>query len=265
MHKLTRTIRFTLYPFNGSEEGFNSYSSRPSGAGMGIFIALDVEVEGEVDNDTGFVINLVDIDTIARKTSIPIFVEAFQKRIAEGKNISLPYYCNILKQCFNKLERQFKRQSLTRLALMVNPYKKVTIFKEGKMLLYSEKFEFAATHKLWNDNFTEAENFHHFGKCANPAGHGHNYIVEVTVGLEKPKEFEATSFQQAVKDVFIDRLDHKNLSVDVPYFKENNPTVENITSYCWDLLIGKFTGASLYSITIWENDRAYCTYSGEGR
>ncbi|MHC5144481.1 MAG: 6-carboxytetrahydropterin synthase, partial [Planctomycetota bacterium] len=49
------------------------------------------------------------------------------------------------------------------------------------MFIVSEKFEFSAMHQLWNNKFDEAKNCEVFGKCANPAGHGHNYILEVSV------------------------------------------------------------------------------------
>ena len=63
------------------------------------------------------------------------------------------------------------------------------------MYYFSEKFEFAATHTLWNEKLSEEENFDAFGKCANPAGHGHNYIVEVTAANEDGTAFGSGRFE----------------------------------------------------------------------
>lgn len=260
-HRLTRQLRFTVDPFASSAAGANSYSAKPAGVGLGFYICLDVEVEGPVHPDTGFVINLVELDKRSREAAVPLFTESIQVCAAKGENFTIGDAAKALSACFGAMEPYFDGQKLTQLVLWLTPYKKLT--KTGaNMITYSEKFEFAATHKLWNDKFTWDENFEHFGKCANPAGHGHNYIVEVSVRVDEPKAFLASEFQRSVIDAFIDKLDHKNLSVDVPYFAENNPTVENITVYCWDVLAGVIKDAALESVTIWENDRAWCTYRG---
>jgi 6-pyruvoyltetrahydropterin/6-carboxytetrahydropterin synthase len=129
----------------------------------------------------------------------------------------------------------------------------------------SEKFEFAATHTLWNDSFSPERNKEVFGKCANPAGHGHNYIVEVTAASKDGSRFDVGQFQQVINDEFISLVDHKNLNVDVDEFSKTIPTVENITTFAWGRLVGKFPAADLISITVWESDRMYCTYSEAAR
>ena len=129
------------------------------------------------------------------------------------------------------------------------------------MVYFSEKFEFSAMHKLWNDKFSEQQNIDAFGKCANPTGHGHNYIIEVTV--KKPIDDNNSSisdFEKTIEENFISTVDHKNLNADVERFKTKNPTVENIAALAWDSLIGKFKSTELTKITVWENDRTYCTY-----
>ena len=134
------------------------------------------------------------------------------------------------------------------------------------MVYFGEKFEFAAMHKLWNDKFSEQENFEVFGKCANPAGHGHNYVIEVSVKADAADDgFGVGKYEKIVEDEFLRIVDHKNLNVDVAGFGERNPTVENIAAFAWEKLSGKFKEAGnceLYSITVWENDRTYCTYNG---
>ena len=131
------------------------------------------------------------------------------------------------------------------------------------MFYFSEKFEFAAMHRLWNDKFSEQQNLETFGKCANPTGHGHNYIVEVTVKRTAEGATGWTGgFEKVVEAEFISAVDHKNLNADVPEFGDKNPTVENIAAFGWEQLAGKFEAAELSSITVWETDRTYCTYCG---
>ena len=131
------------------------------------------------------------------------------------------------------------------------------------MYYFSEKFEFAATHTLWNEDFSEEENFEVFGKCANPAGHGHNYIIEVTVANKGNGRVGIGKFQKIVEGEFVRLVDHKNLNVDVPQFEERNPTVENIAAFAWERLADKLCGGQITSVTVWENDRTYCTYCGK--
>jgi 6-pyruvoyltetrahydropterin/6-carboxytetrahydropterin synthase len=130
------------------------------------------------------------------------------------------------------------------------------------MFRFSEKFEFSAMHRLWNDKFDEAKNFELFGKCANPAGHGHNYILDVSVekttGLSEP-EWQL-QFEKDVKENFLDLVDHKNLNIDVPEFSDLNPTVENLSSFAWQKLEKVLKNAKLKKVVVWENDRTYCSY-----
>ena len=132
------------------------------------------------------------------------------------------------------------------------------------MLYFSEKFDFATSHMLWNDKFSDDKNFEVFGKCANPAGHGHNYVVEVTIKkASDDKELKIGDFEKIVHNEFIKIIDHKNLNKDVSEFASVNPTVENIAVVAWQKLVGKFELSELDSITVWENERTFCRYTGQ--
>ncbi|OHB57381.1 MAG: hypothetical protein A2Y12_14665 [Planctomycetes bacterium GWF2_42_9] len=129
------------------------------------------------------------------------------------------------------------------------------------MLYFSEKFEFAASHTLWNTKFTDEENFKVFGKCANKCGHGHNYIIEVAIQKSTTdKQLFAADYEKIVDKNFISVVDHKNLNADVDYFKKANPTVENIAEFAFQSLDGKFESAKLDCVTVWENDRTFCSF-----
>jgi len=265
MHKLARKVRFSINPFLSQEDiGFNSFASKPAGEGLSIFLELSVELVGSVEPSTGFVINVTDIDRAVRQFVVPIFAEAIRADFHKAKHIGLSAIAELLRQAFGELTNKFGRSQLSRLSLKLNPFRKVAIdLKDLTMIYFSEKFEFVASHKLWNDNFSRQRNFEVFGKCANPAGHGHNYIVEVTI--KKPageSNFCIGDFEKIVDDELINVLDHKNLNVDVAYFSKTNPTVENIASFAWNSLAGRFGEASLHCVTVWETDRTYCTYYG---
>jgi 6-pyruvoyltetrahydropterin/6-carboxytetrahydropterin synthase len=118
-------------------------------------------------------------------------------------------------------------------------------------------------HKLWNEDFSEEKNFEVFGKCANPNGHGHNYIIEVTVKVPSGKDnLRIGDFEKVVDDELIKLIDHKNLNADVAEFGKTNPTIENIAVFAWNKLNGKFGAVKLHCVTVWETDKTYCSYYG---
>jgi 6-pyruvoyltetrahydropterin/6-carboxytetrahydropterin synthase len=266
MHKLSRLVRFSINPFLPEDSnGFNSFASKPAGEGLSIFFELCVKLAGEVEPATGFVVNVSDIDRSVWKYVVPEFSQQIRKDFRQGKHIGIFGITELLKSAWGQLADKFGKARLKELSLALNPFRKVAIDCEDcKMSYFSEKFEFAATHKLWNDDFSEQRNLEVFGKCANPAGHGHNYIIEVTI--KRPVEesgFSISDFEKVVDDEFIKPLDHKNLNVDVPYFAKAIPTVENIAAFAWKKLAGKFGEGALHCITIWETDRTSCSYYGQ--
>jgi len=265
MHKLVRNVRFSINPFLPQElSGYNSFSSKPAGDGLAMFFELGVGLVGQAESDTGFVINVTDIDKNVREYVVPIFSEYVKSNYAQKKHIGFKQIVELLKRTFNELSDKFGKAKLIELTLKLNPFRKVAVdCEDWKMIYFSEKFEFAAMHKLWNDRFSDEQNLKVFGKCANPSGHGHNYVIEITVKMPASAEdFCVPDFQKVVDEGFIGLVDHKNLNADVDYFAENNPTIENIAVLAWEKLVSNFTGSTLHSITVWETDKTYCTYYG---
>jgi 6-pyruvoyltetrahydropterin/6-carboxytetrahydropterin synthase len=265
MHKLLRQVRFSVNPFLAKDSrGYNSFASKPAGEGLAIFLELSVEVTGPVNPATGFVINVSEIDANVRKYSVPIFIERIKHNYNQMKHTGFSEIFELLGLTWNLLAEKFNPAQLSELGIKLNPYRKIAInAKDLNMVYFSEKFEFAAMHKLWNDEFSDQHNMEVFGKCANPTGHGHNYTVEVTLQMPKTRnDFRIDDFEQVVDEEFIKLLDHKNLNADVEQFGKTNPTVENIVSFAWNQLIDKFGKAKLYRVTVWETDRTYCSYEG---
>jgi 6-pyruvoyltetrahydropterin/6-carboxytetrahydropterin synthase len=265
MHKLLRQVRFSINPFLSEDSrGYNSFASRPAGEGLSIFLELSVEVTGPVDPATGFVVNVSEIDANVREFAVPVFAGRIKQRFQQSKHIGLSEIVELLRLAQERLADKFGTAKLSELSLKLNPFRKIAVnSKDLNMVYFSEKFEFAAMHKLWNDNFSEQENMEVFGKCANPAGHGHNYIVEVMLQMPSGQnDFRIGDFEKIVDNELIKLLDHKNLNADLELFNKTNPTVENIAAFAWNQLVGKFGKAKLHRVTVWETDKTYCSYEG---
>lgn len=136
------------------------------------------------------------------------------------------------------------------------------------MIYITRKEHFNAAHKLYNDSWTEAQNFEVFGKCANKNWHGHNYELFVTVKGEVNKD---TGFVVNLKDLgdlikrdITEILDHKNLNMDVPGLLNILPSTENMAIFIWDILMPKVKnmGAELHSVKLCETENNYVEYFG---
>ena len=134
------------------------------------------------------------------------------------------------------------------------------------MVRLSQKFEFSASHRLHNPQFSEDENRNAFGKCNNPHGHGHHYEVQVTIKGEPDDNgivIAVPTFERIVEETIIRRFDHRNLNVESAEFREVNPTVENIAKVIYRLLKPALTtgGTSLHGVTVWETPKTWCEYT----
>jgi 6-pyruvoyltetrahydropterin/6-carboxytetrahydropterin synthase len=265
MVRLGRQVRFSVNPFlEHQSPGFNSYASKPAGEGLSIFLELAVELVGPLRPETGLLVNVSDIDRAVRRYAVPVFTERICEHLRRGEHISFQKITPMLSAAGEHLRGKFGPAQVDRLTLQLNPFRKLAMdTKEPGALYFSEKFEFAATHKLWNRSFSEPQNVRVFGKCANPTGHGHNYIVEVTVQTPATSpNLEIGEFERIVDSQLMRLVDHKNLNLDVAAFHETVPTVENIALFAWEHLTAQFGPAQLHCVTVWESDRTYCSYYG---
>ena len=130
----------------------------------------------------------------------------------------------------------------------------------------SRKAHFNAAHRLFNPNWSDEKNFEIFGKCSNPNFHGHNYelIVSIT-GEIKPDTgcvMNLDELKQIIQEQVDDYLDHKNLNLEIPEFKNLNPTVENISVVIWSRIREKLDAKLKLKITLFETPRNFVEYSG---
>ena len=136
------------------------------------------------------------------------------------------------------------------------------------MLFITRKEHFNAAHKLYNPQWSEEKNAEIFGKCSNPNWHGHNYNLYVTVkGNINPD----TGFIVNLKDLstvirveVCDKLDHKNLNLDVDFLQNIMTSTENVTIAIFNILKPKIKalGAELHSIKLYETENNYVEYFG---
>jgi 6-pyruvoyltetrahydropterin/6-carboxytetrahydropterin synthase len=108
------------------------------------------------------------------------------------------------------------------------------------MVYLTRRYRFSAGHRLHNDAFDDEENRRVYGKCNNPNGHGHNYLLEVTVaGAIDPATgmvFDLVELDGIVAEHVLEKLDHKNLNLDMENFRAQVPTTENLCLEIYKLL-----------------------------
>lgn len=136
-------------------------------------------------------------------------------------------------------------------------------------MVYLTRVEhFNAAHRLDNPNWTEAENKDVFGKCNNENWHGHNYELHVTIKGEPDPQtgftFNAKTLGDLIKDVIVEKVDHRNLNLDVDFMKGKFTSAENFAICIWNELkphIDK-TAVQLHRIKLVETPKIYVEYFG---
>ncbi|XP_005106705.2 6-pyruvoyl tetrahydrobiopterin synthase [Aplysia californica] len=138
--------------------------------------------------------------------------------------------------------------------------------QESPVVFIQRIESFSACHRLHSPYLSDEENKALFGKCNSPNGHGHNYKVEVTLkGPIDPATgmvINITELKKYIEEAIMSVLDHKNIDKDVPYFKSNVSTMENIAVFIWDNM-KKNLGNLLYEIKLHETDKNVTWYRGE--
>jgi 6-pyruvoyltetrahydropterin/6-carboxytetrahydropterin synthase len=137
---------------------------------------------------------------------------------------------------------------------------------DGLKIELGRRYKFSASHRLHSDRLSEEENWRVYGKCNNPHGHGHNYVVEVRVS---GKVDPATGMIANLADLdgFVERevlepFDHKLLNEEVAAFRENVPTTENLCKEIHQRL-KRFPKAKLERVRVEETSNNAFEYAGE--
>lgn len=236
----------------------NSWAGWPPAAGIAPYLMIRATVTGPVDPVTGYLCNISAIDRAVREGAIPCVRQAWLER----QPTAVP--CEeVLGAIWPILADALPAGAdLVWLELAVTPFLRYGLGKGGSaMISVTQSFEFSAAHRLHCQQLDADENRRIFGKCNNPNGHGHNYVVEVTVrGNPETASglvIEIPRFEEVVKQQVIDPLDHKHLNRDCEEFAAVNPSVENITAVIWDKLDGQFGGAELAAVRVYETPKTW--------
>jgi 6-pyruvoyltetrahydropterin/6-carboxytetrahydropterin synthase len=137
------------------------------------------------------------------------------------------------------------------------------------MIYLTRKIEFSAAHYYNNPAWSPEENRRVFGKDANPSGHGHNYVLEVTVAGEPDPVTGMVLDLKELKEILqcevMERLDHRNLNHDVPELAGKIPTTENVAAAIWNVLRQKITKGKLHRVRLYENPDLFVDCFGDGQ
>lgn len=129
----------------------------------------------------------------------------------------------------------------------------------------SRKAHFNAAHRLYRKDWDDLKNAQVFGKCSNPNFHGHNYelIVSVTGEIDPETGFviDMKVLKALIKEHIEEAFDHKNLNLEVPEFKDLNPTAENIVVVIYNKLKPKLPNNVELEVTLYETPRNFVTYN----
>lgn len=258
--RLMREIR--CFSGAGSSVVLNSWAGTGETHASGAFWTLRAVVEGQVDTATGYLCDIKQIDERLRNQALPAL---------RGSHVaSHPGIGSVARGLSQALRRTSSHSPfgppLTELSLRLSPYTQIEVHMPHTETVYlTQSFEFSAAHRLSCSALSPEENARVFGKCGNPHGHGHNYILEVTVAGEVAEDtgqiLDVPSLDRVVRRLVIERFDHRNLNVECSEFAGLNPTVENIARVIWKALHGAVSPARLSRVRVWETPKTYaeCT------
>ena len=259
--RLVRTVRCSV---GGSTEPDprwrNGGGGWPRSSGLSRYYELDVACRGEPDPRTSYLADVKAIDEAVRAGAIPFLDRACRER-PDAEPVSL------LPELIGEITGR-SPVTLESLRWWVTPQHAVAMeVSDMSTALMSQRFEFAASHRLHNPEMSDEENRRVYGKCNHPGGHGHNYVIEpvVEVSLNASSEpFGLGALERIVDQTVLHRFDHKHLNDDTTEFGADgvNPSVENIARVCYELLAPDIqrAGAKLREVTVWETERTRAIY-----
>jgi 6-pyruvoyltetrahydropterin/6-carboxytetrahydropterin synthase len=130
----------------------------------------------------------------------------------------------------------------------------------------TRRLHFSAAHRVHNPTLSDEENRRTFGKCNNPNWHGHNYVLDVSVRGEVDERtgyvIDLSRVKEIVQSQVIEKVDHRNLNLEVDFLRDTIPTTENIVVAFWKVLEPALRPARLSRLVLWETVNNYVEYDG---
>ncbi|TKC15347.1 6-carboxytetrahydropterin synthase [Robertmurraya kyonggiensis] len=233
--------------------------------GHGHDYTLEVMVKGNLDSHSGIVVNITDIDKVAKAFVEENLNGKFLNKENDFFKENIPTTENLVSYIWNALDGKLENCQLHKIRLRESDF----LYSEKEnspMVRLTRKYHFSTAHRLHSNQLTDEENLDIFGKCNNPYGHGHNYYLEVTLSGEQDPVTgmiaDLAKMDQIVDREILQKFDHKHLNLDTEEFKELNPTSENVAVVIWQLLAPKLP--KLFKIGLYETEKNYFEYYGPG-
>ncbi len=136
------------------------------------------------------------------------------------------------------------------------------------MIHITRRERFNAAHRLFRDDFSDEENLETFGKCSNPNWHGHNYILHITVkGDVNPETgflINLKDLSRLIREKIIDKLDHKNINLEVDFMKGRYASTEMLAIGIWEQIEKEVNalGAEMHCVRLQETENNHVEYYG---
>ncbi len=228
--------------------------------GHGHNYELIVFMEGKLDKD-GMVLNLSNVKKAIRDEITNQLDFRFLNEVWPEFNLSVSEGCLPTTEALTKIiwKRLFSHLPLTKIRLFESPNLWSDYLGNPMDSYLTIRTHFAAAHRLARPELSQEENESIYGKCARPHGHGHNYLLDVTVkGEIHPRTgmiCDLGKLQNLVEDLIVEAFDHTFLNKDISFFVSCVPTAENIALHISDLLEKpiKGIGVSLHKIRLQES------------
>lgn len=259
MLNLTREVRMTIDPLQTQPAPVVSGHCGNPCDHAAYYFAIQVTLTGQPDPSSQYLMNVRTIDQRVRDTAAPLLADLISSGRFTGPRA--------VEALLGRLGGLWGRVTLESVRLNVNPLLSFqAIDQERPMVRLSQRFEFSAAHRLHNPELSQQQNAEVFGKCNNPAGHGHNYELEVTVrgavGADG-RVITVAELERIVHQTVIERFDHKHLNQQTAEFADTIPTVENLARVIYGLLKQPLQGpdAELAAVRIWETPKTSSEYT----
>lgn len=219
---------------------------------------LWVSARGQINSENGMVVNIKTIDTLLKDRVVRVFDQKSINDEVDTFKTAAPTVENLLLDIRNRIGPLPAGATLTELRLEETPTFYGEWIAESNMLTITRSYEFAASHRLHVPELTHEENIELFGKCNNPNGHGHNYVLEITISGEPDPQTgmiaDLGEIDRVVEELVVNRYDHKNLNLDIEEFSGKNTTSEVVAQAIFDRLNGHVPG-TLERVRLYETAR----------
>jgi 6-pyruvoyltetrahydropterin/6-carboxytetrahydropterin synthase len=257
---LHRTVRVHVTPrVEQLSRGCNTFAGQPFSEDICSYFEFDVACFGPADADSGFVESIYAIDETVRGCIVP--------RLAQEMGGPGPVSPRrLMPDLYHLIEGRLE-STLECLTWRLSPFYSITRHRNRMdTVTLCRSYTFSTSHRLHNPELDDSENERLYGKCSWPSGHGHNYVMDVSVavphGADSDKAITVDQIDSIIHEHVIEQFDHRYLNLDVENFRTLIPTLENITCECHRRLEPHFGDdrARLARVRVYETDRTWCEY-----